>query len=423
MTMSFKSSVKNIITNWLFPDYNNDGYTSDSVYLLQNTTRKRISYQTALANTAVWASVRVVAESIATLPCHVYKKDNGIRIKDTAHPIYKILHDSPNETTSSINFFESMLTHLLIYGNSFVEIVRDRFGDVASLHILEPQLMTVKSENGTLLYEYNFNGNLLKYNSEKILHVAGLGWNGIVGFSPLHLFSNDIRTMKSQGDFALDFFSNGAKKTPVLKYSGKLKDEAKQSLKSSFRDSWNNGIVLLEEGIEVEPMTMALSDAQFLESRRFSVEEIARIYRVPPHMIGDLSRATFSNIEHQAMSFVQNTILPWCARIEKAINIKLFNDTEKSTHFVKFALDGLLRGDTTTRNQVYKIQQEAGILSINEWRALEDLPPINEKYADDYFISQQIRPIETAYVIEETNKKGTTNEKTDDDDTTDSTAK
>ena len=149
-------------------------------------------------------------------------------------------------------------------------------------------------------------------------------------------------------------------------------------------------------------------------------------------MIGDLSRATFSNIEHQAMSFVQNTILPWCARIEKAINIKLFNDSEKSTHFVKFALDGLLRGDTTTRNQVYKIQQEAGILSINEWRALEDLPPINEKYADDYFISQQIRPIETAYVIEETNKntstgvpkrQGVTNEKTDDDDTTDSTAK
>ncbi len=142
------------------------------------------------------------------------------------------------------------------------------------------------------------------------MHIAGLGGNGLVGFSPISLFANDIATMSSQRDFALDFFSSGAKKTPVLTSQTKLKPETKQNLKSSFRDSWNKGIVLLEEGIKVEPVTMALSDAQFLESRRFSVEEIARIYRVPPHMIGDLSRATFSNIDEQSRSFVRDTLRP-----------------------------------------------------------------------------------------------------------------
>ncbi len=148
-------------------------------------------------------------------------------------------------------------------------------------------------------------------------------------------------------------------------------------------------------------ITMALSDAQFLESRRFSVEEIARIYRVPPHMIGDLSRATFSNIDEQSRSFVRDTLRPWCSRIEKAIDNKLFNENERGKYFVKFSLDGLLRGDPMARQQAYQIQLNNGILSRNEWRALEDLQPLSDDYANEYFVSQQIRPIKSAFMENE----------------------
>ena len=411
--MKLTNRIKESIVSWLYPQTSHTfGNRGDLSIILGNNALAPINSKTALSNPAVWASVRAIAETIATLPCNVYKKNNDKREKATEHPLYNLLHNSPNKIISSINFFESIITHMLIFGNAFVEIVRKHTLDIESLNILDPDKIVIKSIGGTITYEYNDNGNIIKYSTENILHIAGMGLSGLVGFSPISLFANDIRTMMSQSDFALEFFSDGARKKPVLYTENKLKSEAKENLKKTFRDSWTKGIVLLEEGIKVEPMTMALSDAQFLESRRFSVEEIARIFRVPPHMIGELSHATFSNIEHQSMSFVRDTIRPWCTRLEKAFDLSLFNVKERDEYFVKFSLDALLRGDTNTRQQAYKTQLENGVLTINEWRALEDLPPIQEDYANDHFISQQVRPIKTAYMVDENkNIKGSINDK------------
>ena len=180
-------------------------------------------------------------------------------------------------------------------------------------------------------------------------------------------------------------------------------------MKESFRKSWDNGIVVLEEGITVNPITMNLSDAQFLESRRFSVEEICRIFRVPPHLIGDLSRSTNNNIEHQSIEFVTHTIRPWCVRIERALNNFLLNIKEKGKYTIEFMLDGLLRGDTLTRQQSNQIKLNNGILTRNQWRQQENMNEVEDEYGDDYFCSQQIRPIKKVY--EENHTKDKNNEK------------
>lgn len=400
------NNVRSSLVDWLYPHDSHGSHTGGVggflSHLLGNYANARkipINEKTALSNPAVWAAVRVIAENIATLPIHVYKRENDILEKDYNHKLYSLLHDSPDGITPSINFFESLISNTLIYGNAFVEIVRDRYGDVEALYLLSSNKMTLKSINGVLIYEYNDNGTIIKFGVNEILHIAGLGTNGIVGLSPISLFADEMRTMISQREFALDFFAGGARNTPVITHPNVLQATTRENLKKSFRKSWNEGVVVLEEGVKVDPMTMALSDAQFLESRRFSVEEIARIFNVPPHMIADLSNSTFSNIYEQNKSLARHTLNPWCTRIERAINLKLFNVKEKGKYFIKFNLDALLRSDPMSRQQSYQIQLNNGIISRNEWRRNEDLPPLNDAYADEYFVSQQIRPLKDGFGI------------------------
>ena len=229
------------------------------------------------------------------------------------------------------------------------------------------------------------------------MHIAGLGWNGVIGYSPIAMMRKQITTGLYQDNFALDFFANGVKKVPIISHPQQLSKEAKQNLKESFREAWEKGIVVLEEGMKIDPITMNLSDAQFLESRRFSVEEICRVFRVPPHLIGDLSRSTNNNIEHQSIEFVTHTIRPWCVRIEKALNGYLLSGSERKKYNIEFNLDGLLRGDTLTRQQANQIKLNNGVLTRNEWRRQENLNEVEDEYGNEYFCSQQIRPIKTVY--------------------------
>ncbi len=357
-----------------------------------------VNPKTAISIPAVWACIKVIAETIATLPCHVYERTDDKIIRTKNHNLNYLLHHSPNGYITKVNFFETILVHTLIYGNAFVEIERDKMLEVEALHLLSPDNMNVVFENGTVGYEYSNDGIIKKYSKDEIIHIAGLSGNGLMGFSPIYTFHTDLSVMLAQSNFSLDFFSNGAKKTPILTSDTKLSAEVRTNLKNSFRTSFEKGIVLLENGIKVEPITMALSDAQFLESKTFSLQDCCRIYRVPPHMAGDLSHATFSNIEHEYIAFVRDTIVTWCVRLENAFGMKLFNRTDKTEYFIKFVVDGLLRGDTATRQAAYKTQLENGVITVNEWREKENLPPIDEPWANDHFINQQIRPIETAYL-------------------------
>lgn len=405
--MTFIKDIRNTVKKWLFPDFE----SSFNNFLLAGSDKSlsAVNPNTALTFSTVFACVRVIAESIATLPLFVYKRDGNNKIKAINHPLYSLLHDAPNNECTSVSFIESLITQILLVGNGFVEIVRDNFNIVKELHLIDSNKIRIfRDTNNTILFEYNSDGVLITLSKSQVMHIAGLGWNGIIGLSPISMMRKQITTGLHQDNFALDFFSNGVKKVPIISHPSRLNQDAKKNLKESFREAWEKGIVVLEEGMKIDPITMNLSDAQFLESRRFSVEEICRIFRVPPHLIGDLSRSTNNNIEHQSIEFVTHTIRPWCVRIEKALNSYLLNHLEKKKYYIEFNLDGLLRGDTLTRQQANQIKLNNGVLTRNEWRRQENLNEVEDEYGDDYFCSQQIRPIRTVY---ETNDNINNNEK------------
>lgn len=394
--MAIIENIKRSIKKWLFPDNALGNYNDFSV--IKDKSVAVVNPNVALTYSTIFACVRVIAETIATLPLFLYKVKGNNKVKAREHNLYSILHDAPNLECTSVSFFESLITQILLTGNGFAEIIKDNFNNILELHILDANKIRVYRDNyNNIVYEYNDDGKIISLSKRQVLHIAGLGWNGIIGYSPIALMRRQIATGIYQDNFALDFFSNGVKKVPILSHPNRISKEAKESMKESFRKSWDNGIVVLEEGITVNPITMNLSDAQFLESRRFSVEEICRIFRVPPHLIGDLSRSTNNNIEHQSIEFVTHTIRPWCVRIERALNNFLLNIKEKGKYTIEFMLDGLLRGDTLTRQQSNQIKLNNGILTRNQWRQQENMNEVEDEYGDDYFCSQQIRPIKKVY--------------------------
>lgn len=406
--MAIIENIKRSIKKWLFPNNALGNYNDFSV--IKDKSVAVVNPNVALTYSTIFACVRVIAETIATLPLFLYKVKGNNKVKAREHNLYSILHDAPNLECTSVSFFESLITQILLTGNGFAEIIKDNFNNILELHILDANKIRVYRDNyNNIVYEYNDDGKIISLSKRQVLHIAGLGWNGIIGYSPIALMRRQIATGIYQDNFALDFFSNGVKKVPILSHPNRISKEAKESMKESFRKSWDNGIVVLEEGITVNPITMNLSDAQFLESRRFSVEEICRIFRVPPHLIGDLSRSTNNNIEHQSIEFVTHTIRPWCVRIERALNNFLLNIKEKGKYTIEFMLDGLLRGDTLTRQQSNQIKLNNGILTRNQWRQQENMNEVEDEYGNDYFCSQQIRPIKKVY--EENHTKDKNNEK------------
>lgn len=406
--MAIIENIRRSIKKWLFPDNALGNYNDFSV--IKDKSVAVVNPNVALTYSTIFACVRVIAETIATLPLFLYKVKGNNKVKAREHNLYSILHDAPNLECTSVSFFESLITQILLTGNGFAEIIKDNFNNILELHILDANKIRVYRDNyNNIVYEYNDDGKIISLSKRQVLHIAGLGWNGIIGYSPIALMRRQIATGIYQDNFALDFFSNGVKKVPIFSHPNRISKEAKESMKESFRKSWDNGIVVLEEGITVNPITMNLSDAQFLESRRFSVEEICRIFRVPPHLIGDLSRSTNNNIEHQSIEFVTHTIRPWCVRIERALNNFLLNIKEKGKYTIEFMLDGLLRGDTLTRQQSNQIKLNNGILTRNQWRQQENMNEVEDEYGDDYFCSQQIRPIKKVY--EENHTKDKNNEK------------
>ena len=399
--MSLIKNIGNYIKKWLFPDFSHID-SSNFLSIQNDKTLSAVNPNTALTFSTVFACVRVIAETISTLPLFVYKINGNNKVKAKDHSLYSLLHDSPNEECTSVSFIESLITQILLQGNGFVEVVRDNFNRVTELYLIDSNKIRIfRDSNGNKMFEYSDDGKIITLSPLQVMHIAGLGWNGVIGYSPIAMMRKQITTGLYQDNFALDFFSNGVKKVPIISHPQKLSSDAKKNLKESFREAWEKGIVVLEEGMKIDPITMNLSDAQFLESRRFSVEEICRVFRVPPHLIGDLSRSTNNNIEHQSIEFVTHTIRPWCVRLEKALNGHLLNSYEKKKYLIEFNLDGLLRGDTLTRQQANQIRFNNGILTRNEWRKQDNLNEVEDKYGDEYFVSQQIRPIKTVYETSE----------------------
>jgi phage portal protein, HK97 family len=390
----------------------------------RTTSGKTVNERTALQTTAVYACVRILSETIASLPLHVYRYIEGGKTKDTEHALYTILHDEPNPDMTSFVFRETLMSHLLIWGNAYSQILRDRSGQVIGLYPLLPDQMSVhRSEKGKLYYVYNRyeedNPNFQEKGSivlsqEEVLHIPGLGFDGLIGYSPIALAKNAVGMTLACEEYGASFFGNGANPGGVLEHPGILKDPAK------VRDSWNavyqgtrnaHKVAVLEEGMSYKQIGIPPEEAQFLETRKFQINEIARLFRIPPHMVGDLEKSSFSNIEQQSLEFVKYTLDPWVVRFEQALKKSLLLPEEKKTHFIKFNVDGLLRGDYQSRMNGYAIGRQNGWLSTNDIRELEELNPIPpEEGGDLYLINGNMTKLKDAGGFMKDNHEGESHE-------------
>ena len=351
---------------------------------------KTVNEHTALTTSAVYACVRVLSETIASLPLHVYRRTGQGKEKAMEHNLYYLLHDEPNPEMTSFVLRETLMGHLLLWGNAYAQIIRDGRGKVVALYPLLPDRMEVgRTESGELYYCYLKDGQEYLLCREEVLHIPGLGFDGLVGYSPIAMAKNAIGMALATEEYGSRLFANDARPSVVLEHPGILKDPEK------IRDSWNqiyrgsenaHKVAVLEEGMQVKTLSMPPEQAQFLETRKFQIEEICRIFRVPPHLVGNLDRATFSNIEHQSISFVVHTIRPWLVRLEQAFNKALFSEKEKGDYFTSFVVDGLLRGDYASRMQGYSVGIQNGFMSPNDVRSLENMNPIPDEEEGNIFM-------------------------------------
>ncbi|WP_313291967.1 phage portal protein [Faecalispora jeddahensis] len=363
------------------------------------TSGKPVNEHTAMQMTAVYSCVRILAEAVAGLPLHLYKYTaSGGKEKALSHPLYFLLHDEPNPEMSSFVFRETLMTHLLLWGNAYAQIIRNGKGEVIALYPLMPNRMSVdRDSSGALYYTYTrysdeaptMNGMTVTLRPSDVLHIPGLGFDGLVGYSPIAMAKNAIGMAIACEEYGAKFFANGAAPGGVLEHPGTIKDPQK------VRDSWNaayqgssnsHRVAVLEEGMKYQPIGISPEQAQFLETRKFQINEIARIFRVPPHMVGDLEKSSFSNIEQQSLEFVKYTLDPWVIRWEQAISRSLLRPDEKKLYFAKFNVDGLLRGDYVSRMNGYATARQNGWMSANDIRELENLDRIPPELGGDLYL-------------------------------------
>ena len=371
---------------------------------------KRVNERTAMQITAVYACIRILAESVAQLPLHLYKYNStGGKERATEHSLYKLLHDEPNPEMTSFVFRETLMTHLLLYGNAYAQIIRNGKGEVLALYPLMANRMTVdRNEKGELYYKYQHSqdeantmkGSTVTLKPRDVFHIVGLSADGIVGYSPIAMAKNAIGMSIACEEYGSKFFNNGAVPGGVLEHPDQLKnpEKVRESWTNTFGGSQNAGkVAVLEEGMKYHPISIPNNEAQFLETRKFQINEIARIFRIPPHMIGDLEKSSFSNIEQQSLEFVKYTLEPWVARWEQAIVRSLLNENEKKDYFVKFNLEGLLRGDYQSRMNGYAVGRQNGWMSANDIRQLENLDQISEEEGGNaYLVNGNMIPLKFA---------------------------
>ncbi len=361
-----------------------------SANIFGNTTSGvNVSEKSSIGLTAVWAAVRLLSETIASLPINVYKIDkNNSKFIDYPNPLNTLISRTPSPQYTRYNFIETMMTNLLLWGNAYAHIIRNGGARAVELRIIPPEIVEpFKSEDDGLIYYKIKDSNILA--SKEILHIVGLSFDGVKGQSPIQACQQALGIGMASQQFGANFFGRGANLSGVLEHPARLSDDAANRL----RDSWNSrfsGIqnshqtAILEEGVKFKPIGMPLADAQFIETRRFSVEEIARIYRVPNHLINDLSKSSFNNIEQQSLEFSKFSLSPYLVSWEEELNRKLLPERELKTHFFKFSTRELLRSDATSRADYYTKLFNIGVLSINDIRDQEDLNKIEN--GDKHFI-------------------------------------
>ena len=372
-----KTEKRGLSLNTIFPDAN--VFNSDK----------------ALTLTAVWCAIRLLAESVSSLPVSVYSKQaNGDKLEDTKSPIYKLVKFKPNYYQNKITFFEFIMLSICTEGNSYVQIVRNNSGTPVQLICLSPSDVTVVANKNELFYQVD-GGSVL--DSSDVLHFKTITDDGVTGLSPIDQCAKALNWGVSLEEFGSTFFSNGAKPSSILQTDRALSDTALQRLKTSFNNNYgklknSNSTIVLEEGLTFKPISISPEQAQFLASREFSISEVSRIFRVQPHLLMDLSKSSFNNIEMQNQEFLTFTLMPYITRIEEEMNLKLFRTNELGKTFVEFNVNGFLRGDVKSRTEAYKTAITNGYMSINEVRQKENMNSI--KGGEKHFMQMNMTTIE-----------------------------
>jgi len=355
-----------------------------------------VTKESSLSFSAVYACVRLISETIASLPINVFMEEaDGDRISQRTHPVYKLLAKKPNNYMTPFTFKEVILTNLLLEGNAYFLIIRDGSARPIELICIQPDQVEVYKHEGDLYYKLKeVKETVMK---DDMLHFVGLSFDGLKGKSVLNSQRATIGTSIAANDTAGSVLGNTTQVGGVIKHPGKLSAEAIERLRTSWNNSYQGSFAagktaILEEGMSFEPTRINAQDKQLLESRRFQIEEIARIFKVPLSLIGHLEKAAnYSSIEALSIDFVRYTLTPYLVNLEEEFNRKLFRENEQANHYVKINVSGLMRGDSNARANFYKQMIDMGVMSINEVRQLENMNRIEN--GDTHYFPMNYAPI------------------------------
>lgn len=340
-----------------------------------------VTEEKALGIDAVYACVNLYARTLASMPLILYRKGQNGKERAVDHPLYNLLHSEPNPNMSSHTFRKIIEASLKLWGNGYAWIEFDKYYQIKALWPLAPgSVFPQRSRRtGELFYDaVLFDGTARRFRAYEMVHIPGLGFDGICGRSPIRQFAETMGLNLDVKKYGCNFFKNGARPSGVLEHPGRLSEEAQARLRKQFDRRYagaaNSGkTMLLEEGMKYAQISVPPEEAQFLESRKYGVNEIARIYGIPPHMIADLEHATFSNIESQDINFAKHSIVPECVNWEQELMRKLLNPEERETYEIEFNMEGLVRGDMQSRYQAYAIGRQWGFLTADDIRAKENM--------------------------------------------------
>ena len=381
----------------MIDDYNTGQWPSLQQYLsqAQSNSGVNVSATAAINFIAVYACVRLLSETEASIPLFVYKRVKDGKEKRPDHPLYKILHDQANRSMTAFQFRQTLMVHLLLWGNAYAEKIYDytNGGKISELWPLRPDRMKVEGTIQDPIYRYSVEGGTDKvYTRDQILHIPALSFDGLVGYPPITVIRESVGLGLALEQFGATYFKNGTNLGGVAEHPGKLSDKALASLRKNLEENFTgvakaNRMIILEEGMKYQKIGIPPEDAQFLQTRQFQKREIASFFNVPAHMINDLEHATFSNIEHQAIQYVVYSVRPWLVRIEQEIQKSLLTQNEQGKYFAEHQVDGLLRGDAKTRMEALQMMRQNAIINADEWRAIENMNPLEDEVSGKAYLA------------------------------------
>lgn len=373
-----------------------------------NWTGKSLHGLTSLEVTTVWACLRLISETVGTIPLHVYKRNpDGTRERAREHPLYELLHDSPNGQMTAISFKEALSVSLCSQGMGY--LIKQSMRSTGRIVAIDPVPASAVEviydhqahyvHNGRPIgYRVTLNGRQKEYKPDEIVPIAGWGASGYDGLKPFDVHRNSIGIAAVADEFAGRYFANGAAPGILLKYDKLLTTEQRNELRKAWADQnsgpQNSGKpVIAELGMGAELMKTNMSDSQNIETRKHQMAEIARIWKIPPHMLGDNSKATFNNVEHQSRQFLQYTLGPYLKRIEEAFTLHLLSRAERRDYYIEFDPAALVMADSKTSTEIARSEILTGVLTINERRAQLNRPPVAG--GDKPFLQINMAPVDT----------------------------